>query len=485
MATEQLAKQPDRHESLYLAAERNDIAQVALLLEQSADPDRAASRFGTTALMEAAKAGHAELCLLLLRAGADPLATNSFKEDALALARQAGRREVLAVLPGGTHDFSRLNSSKQACRLCERVVGVGRGGLWCARCRCCRACGLHEPCLAHQSTAAKRRSAAASPNLQRRSSPFASLPASPASSSSFSWGRPSSPATTSASAPPMRRYHASSSTDASSGDRVGLWSVDRRAGSGLGASEPLSPTRSSSPPGPAAPAARGQHLATLYADDVAAAAELHLRTLRGRETFPTLDEVLARPAQRALFVEHLRLCGEDGAQHLLLFRDAALRFASLHDAKQLPTAAAALVWQFVLDGAPSRVALPASCRDEIVGALERAAAAATDDGGPAAGDGEGAADSGGDANSVRGGAGWWRSLVAAQTGAGGGVWSEEEAPRAGGVNSRLFDAARAAVDERLAALFALFVKSNAILRAFDGRHGILPAERRLQRSITM
>lgn len=53
---------------------------------------------GNTALMLAAKNGHAECCRLLLTRGADPLATNRHKQTAGDLATGEGHEDVVQVL---------------------------------------------------------------------------------------------------------------------------------------------------------------------------------------------------------------------------------------------------------------------------------------------------------------------------------------------------------------------------------------------------
>ena len=53
---------------------------------------------GNTALMLAAKNGHADCCTILLKRGADPLARNHHNQTAADLATAAGHSEVVDVL---------------------------------------------------------------------------------------------------------------------------------------------------------------------------------------------------------------------------------------------------------------------------------------------------------------------------------------------------------------------------------------------------
>ena len=126
-------------------------AQVQLLLSQGAPVD-ARSKHGGTALMIAAERGAVELVQLLVAAGAAVGASNKFGDTASSLAAAQRHTDVLSLLPGATHDFSQLNSSRVPCRICCREVGVGRVGLFCRRCSICSNCGLTHKCASSAGT---------------------------------------------------------------------------------------------------------------------------------------------------------------------------------------------------------------------------------------------------------------------------------------------------------------------------------------------
>ena len=114
--------------------------------------DALASDKGTTALMLAAGAGHAEVVALLLAAGCDPSLRNQFGDTALKMAAAAKHAKVLALLPGGLHDFDHVNAKSTPCISCQRVVGAGRAGVFCIACRRCRACAESLECEAGRTT---------------------------------------------------------------------------------------------------------------------------------------------------------------------------------------------------------------------------------------------------------------------------------------------------------------------------------------------
>ena len=60
---------------------------------------------------------------------------------------------LVAILPGGSHDFSRVNENKYPCRICLKVVGVGREGLFCSACYVCHGCGLSNTCEPQEARA--------------------------------------------------------------------------------------------------------------------------------------------------------------------------------------------------------------------------------------------------------------------------------------------------------------------------------------------
>ena len=81
--------------------------------------------FGTGALSLAASKGHTACVEALLRAGADAAAKNSFGETALDLATQAGHGACAKLLPGGSHNFGKLNARGAPCAL-GRGAGAAR-----------------------------------------------------------------------------------------------------------------------------------------------------------------------------------------------------------------------------------------------------------------------------------------------------------------------------------------------------------------------
>jgi len=136
----------DNGRLLFEAATKNDVAELRRLLYERVGPDDYKTEHGTTALIAAASAGHVEAVSELLQGGADAQLANSFKETAIDLARLNKWPKVVAVLPGGTHDFNSINTKREPCRQCERVVGAGRAGLFCKNCTICKECGLRFVC---------------------------------------------------------------------------------------------------------------------------------------------------------------------------------------------------------------------------------------------------------------------------------------------------------------------------------------------------
>ena len=127
------------------AAELGDLAAVQRALADGASASVSTS-FGTGALSLAASKGHTAVVEALLRAGADAAAKNSFGETALDLATQAGHGACAKLLPGGSHNFGKLNARGAPCARCGKVVGRGRAGLWCASCGTCKECALATVC---------------------------------------------------------------------------------------------------------------------------------------------------------------------------------------------------------------------------------------------------------------------------------------------------------------------------------------------------
>ena len=145
------------HSELLQAARDGDAAVVSDVVRSIAAKggsiDALASDKGTTALMLAAGAGHAEVVALLLAAGCDPSLRNQFGDTALKMAAAAKHAKVLALLPGGLHDFDHVNAKSTPCISCQRVVGAGRAGVFCIACRRCRACAESLECEAGRTTA--------------------------------------------------------------------------------------------------------------------------------------------------------------------------------------------------------------------------------------------------------------------------------------------------------------------------------------------
>jgi hypothetical protein len=84
-------------QGLVSAAVRGDVAGVATLLRQGADPD-AADRSGWTALHQAAEAGDLALARLLLEAGARPDLRSRARGTPLDVAERGGRLELARLL---------------------------------------------------------------------------------------------------------------------------------------------------------------------------------------------------------------------------------------------------------------------------------------------------------------------------------------------------------------------------------------------------
>ena len=139
------------------AAELGDLAAVQRALADGASASVSTSH-GTGALSLAASKGHTAVVEALLRAGADAAAKNSFGETALDLATQAGHGACAKLLPGGSHNFGKLNARGAPCVLCAKVVGRGRAGLWCASCGTCKECALATVCGAAPAGSPGRRS---------------------------------------------------------------------------------------------------------------------------------------------------------------------------------------------------------------------------------------------------------------------------------------------------------------------------------------
>ena len=72
-------------------------AGVGALLAEGADPDAADAR-GSTALMDAASQGHADVVRLLIVRNADVNATDSKSDNALGAATRAGHETVVELL---------------------------------------------------------------------------------------------------------------------------------------------------------------------------------------------------------------------------------------------------------------------------------------------------------------------------------------------------------------------------------------------------
>ena len=133
---------------LFNAAVHGNHPLLVALLDRKVDPNVYRSDHGTTALIAAAGAGHAQCVETLLECGANPSAKNSFGETAESVAKTNGHAAVLKKLPGGSHNFDCLNSEGIACRSCGRPAGKGRKGVWCAACHVCKKCGETLVCTA-------------------------------------------------------------------------------------------------------------------------------------------------------------------------------------------------------------------------------------------------------------------------------------------------------------------------------------------------
>ena len=84
-------------QGLVSAAARGDVAGVAALLRQGADPDEA-DRSGWTALHQAAEKGDLALARLLLEAGARPDLRSRARGTPLDVAERGGRLELARLL---------------------------------------------------------------------------------------------------------------------------------------------------------------------------------------------------------------------------------------------------------------------------------------------------------------------------------------------------------------------------------------------------
>jgi ankyrin repeat protein len=100
------AAQPDGTAALHWAAHWNDVETVKLLLAAGADA-KAANRFGSTPLSEAAEIGSAAVVEALLNAGADPgtLATRD-GETVLMTAARGGHLDVVKLLVARSADVN-------------------------------------------------------------------------------------------------------------------------------------------------------------------------------------------------------------------------------------------------------------------------------------------------------------------------------------------------------------------------------------------
>jgi len=138
---------------LFDAVRKRQLPEVLRLLAAGASPDAYVTRAGTTALMKAAELGLEAVAAALLAAGANANRRNEFGEAAIDLARMHAHKQLVAILPGGSHDFSRVNENKYPCRICLKVVGVGREGLFCSACYVCHGCGLSNTCEPQEARA--------------------------------------------------------------------------------------------------------------------------------------------------------------------------------------------------------------------------------------------------------------------------------------------------------------------------------------------
>ena len=134
--------------ALYDASVVNDIEEVEDLLQRGADPNLFRTQQGSTALLHAAAYGFAEVVGMLVEYGADCAARNRFGETPIEAARAAGHRSAVELLPGGKHSgFDKPNSRKTPCRVCGKVMGVGRPGVFCVACGTCRKCSETRTCV--------------------------------------------------------------------------------------------------------------------------------------------------------------------------------------------------------------------------------------------------------------------------------------------------------------------------------------------------
>ena len=192
-----------------------------------------------------------------------PNLKNKFGETALDIATSKGHTALAKHLPGGSHNFTKINLKEAACVHCGRVVGKGRAGLWCVACGSCRACAMLQICEKgggkpkspkppKDGAATSPKGFGTSPENKRFSMSFnkGSRKSERRLSASQSDAPPEDPAT--ASPPAAKPSSPGARLRASSGDLRQM--LGRRKSADDLASPPLSPTAAAAPPADDAPA---------------------------------------------------------------------------------------------------------------------------------------------------------------------------------------------------------------------------------------
>lgn len=122
------AKALDDTDELSRLVESGDVEALARLLPRVGNID-ARNRHGTTALMQAARCGHAQIVRLLLEHGADPNLTRNDKFTALALAAFFGHTESVKTLMefgARTEAVTRCGASAQTWATARTFAEVAR-----------------------------------------------------------------------------------------------------------------------------------------------------------------------------------------------------------------------------------------------------------------------------------------------------------------------------------------------------------------------
>jgi hypothetical protein len=86
------------NEPMAIAADQGDVDEVRRLLDRGASPDSWGVDSVNTALIGAARHGHARVVQLLLERGANPAISDGDRKSALQHAREGGHQEVVRLL---------------------------------------------------------------------------------------------------------------------------------------------------------------------------------------------------------------------------------------------------------------------------------------------------------------------------------------------------------------------------------------------------